>query len=488
MYSDSQITKQIRKLIKRISGTEKDSIWRQASDFFIEYSKKEAKLDSYKSRINELKSKLAQDSNQQNCTQYRKRLVEVKKNLASFTDSDLESRLVRHDTIVPIAREILALAESFDYEDTLRKSARFLGTLQLINPTEGNRVAEHNERTKPVYKAILCLRLFDQLYLDGLITESYIIESLGKVTPEKYQAFINEENEDYQKFTEKVKIPLIITALIQDIGNLHPDAKRILFGENSTLNPFRTLEQEHRKALLQINYRQTRHYISLGIGVGKYYGNYKVERDEFDEREIGKVAFMQGLLKRWANPKSILGNLIKVPQIYTSIILSTKDNYDYRALPKVYQILKINVERKHCHGKIVECLYRITGMFPMGYGITYLPKDSTGNSLDRYEYAIVTRLYPNKLKQPECRVATRSLSFISRGQDLRIEPDVNLYFPETAKKLSTMSKERLNEILELLASNYQERKNLDVIPRCWHGEEFFSLGKYQNLWNKVSDN
>jgi len=487
MYSDTQITKQIKELVAKVSGTEKGSVWRQASDFFIEYSKKQEQLDSFNERISELESKLAQDSNEKNCIQYRKDLAEVKKDLASFTDPDGEFRLIRHDTIVPIAREILALAESFDFEDTIRKSSRFLGTLQLINPTEGKRVAEQNERTKPIYKAILCLRLFDQLYIDGLITESYVIESLGDITPEKYQSFINDENEDYQKFTEKVKIPLIIMSLIQDIGNLHPDAKLILFGEKSTLNPFRTLEQKERKTLLQINYRQTMQYITLGIGEGKYYGNFKAERDEFNEREIGKVAFMQGLLKRWVNPKSVLGNLIKVPQIYTSIVLSTKDNYDYRTLPKVFQILKLNVERKHCHAKIVECLYRITGMFPMGYGITYLPLDSSGNSLDRYEYAIVTRLYPQKLQQPECRVATRSLSFISRGQDLQIERSCNLYFPETAKKLSTMSKERLSEILELLASNYKERQHLDVIPRCWHSKEFFSIGKHQNLWNKVSD-
>jgi len=487
MYSDTQITKQIKELVAKISGTEKGTVWRQASDFFIGLSKKQEQLDSYNERISELESKLAQDSNEQNCVQYRKDLAEVKNDLVVFAYPDAELRLIRHDTIVSIAREILELAESYNFEDTIRKSSRFLGTLQLINPTEGNRVAEHNENTKPVYKAVLCLRLFDQLYIDGLITESYVLESLGDVTPEKYESFINEENEEYQKFVEKVKIPLIIMALIQDIGNHHPDAKLILFGEKSTLNPFRTLPQEDRKALLQINYRQTMQYITLGIGAGKYYGNFKAEREEFDEREIKKVTFMQGLLKRWVNPKSVLGNLIKVPQIYTSIILSTKQNYDYRTLPKVYQILKLNVERKHCHVKIVECLYRITGMFPMGYGITYLPRDSAGNTLDRYEYAIVTRLYPTKLQQPECRVATRSLSFISRGQDLRIEQGNNLYFPETAKKLSTMSKERLNEILELLASNYQERQNLDVIPRCWHAKEFFSLGKYQNLWNRMGE-
>lgn len=487
MYSDTQITRQIKRLVKRISGDEKDSVLSQAREFYIKQCKEQAQLDSFQERISDLESKLAQDTDEKNCEQYRKNLVTAKKDLENFAGGDKEVRLARHDTIVPIAREILALSEGTDFEDTLRKSARLLGTLQLINPTEGSKVAESNERAKHTYKAVLCLRLFDQMYMNGLINDPYVKKCLADVPPKQYKSFINDESELYQEFTEKVKIPIILVAIIQDIGNHHPTARKILYGEGGTANPYRTLEQNTRKELLQINYRETHNYVNYGVGVGKYLGNFKAEREAFDERETAKLAFMQSLLKRWANSKNAMGNLIKVPQIYTSIIFSTKDNYDYRMLPKVFQVLKLNIERGHCHEKIVTCLYRITGMFPMGYGITYIPQDSAGNSLDRYEYAIVTKLYPEKAQVPECRVATRSLSFISRGQDISINRGSNLFFIDSAKQLSTMSKERLNEILELLASNYKERQHLDVIPRCWHAEEFFSIGKNQNLWNKTSD-
>ncbi len=53
-----------------------------------------------------------------------------------------------------------------------------------------------------------------------------------------------------------------------------------------------------------------------------------------------------------------------------------------------------------------------------------------------------------------------------------------------AKKIAKLSKERLNEILELLASNYQERQQLDLLPRCWHANEFFSVKAHQKLWNR----
>jgi hypothetical protein len=82
-------------------------------------------------------------------------------------------------------------------------------------------------------------------------------------------------------------------------------------------------------------------------------------------------------------------------------------------------------------------------------------------------------------------MATRKLTFIGYGQNLVISNNSNLYFTQTAKKLARLSKERLNEILELLSSNSQERKELDLLPRCWHANEFFSLKTNQNLWNKV---
>jgi hypothetical protein len=133
---------------------------------------------------------------------------------------------------------------------------------------------------------------------------------------------------------------------------------------------------------------------------------------------------------------------------------------------------------------VVDALYKITGMFPQGYGVTYIPVDEYGDILDRYEYGIVNQLYPPDGQHAMCRMATRHLAFIGYGQNVLVKPDKNLYFPETAKQLSSMSKERLNEILESLASNYQERQKLDLLPRYWHANEFFSAKTNQNLWNK----
>jgi len=81
-------------------------------------------------------------------------------------------------------------------------------------------------------------------------------------------------------------------------------------------------------------------------------------------------------------------------------------------------------------------------------------------------------------------MATRSLTFIGYGHDLVVKKTSNLYFVETAKAFSSISKERLNEILELLSSNYLERKKLDLLPRCWQPGEYFSMKTNQKLWNR----
>ena len=305
---------------------------------------------------------------------------------------------------------------------------------------------------------------------------------MGDISPEKYKTFAQDSPKDYQAFVDKVKVPLVMAALLQDIGNNHPESIAILRGEDGKQNPHRTLPIEERKALLQINYRETVKYLVDGIGAPIYIGNSKTDRDKYNVLEHKKLLFIKHLMKNAVNPKNGIGNLLKVPQIYSSIILSTKDSYNYKLLPKVYHALNQNAERGACSQVVVDSLVKITGHFPQGYGVTYIPNEPDIN--DRYEYAVVCQLYPASPEQPLCRSTTRNLAFIGHGQEFEIKKSNNLYFTETAKKFSTISKERLNEILELLVSNYSERKKLDLLPRCWHPGEFFTKNSHQKLWNK----
>ncbi|WP_019029560.1 hypothetical protein [Colwellia piezophila] len=405
----------------------------------------------------------------------------------SLQESSVEQmqRTERHSNLLSISLTILELAEGENYADNNRKSAQFLGTIQLIRPSEGKHVATNNEQRKSVYKAVLALRLLDRLILDGQMLEPYVNKFLTDISPEQYLDFADHDSEAYQRFTAQVKIPLIMASIIEDIGLYHPKSQSILLGGDGKLDPFRTLEVKQRKELLQINYRQTLKYVSEGVGMPIFVGNTKAEREQFIVDEQDKHAFIKLLLKASINPKNTIGNVLKVPQIYTSIIFSTKASYNYKLLPQVFQVLNKNAELGACAQLVVDALYKITGMFPQGFGVVYMPLGELSGTGDCYEYAIVNGLYPAKAEQPNCRMTTRKLTFIGYGQNTVIAINSNLYFTNTAKKLATLSKDRLNEILELLSSNSKERKKLDLLPRCWYGNEFFSVKANQNLWNKV---
>jgi hypothetical protein len=390
----------------------------------------------------------------------------------------------RYSSLVSIALTILELVEDGSFVENNRKSSQLLGTIQLLCPTEGMKVAKTNEQSKSIYKAVLCLRLLDQLIISDQISDPYVKKFLTDVSPKQYLNFATYDIIKYDRFNTQVKVPLIMAALLQDLGNYHPSAQSILLGANGKLNPFRTLDAIQRKALLQINYRETQKFLIEGIGIPTFIGNTRAARQEFMKDEQDKQSFIHTLLKTSVNPKKSLGNILKVPQVYTSIVLSTKNSYDYKLLPQVYQVLNKSAELGACCQVFVDALYKITGMFPQGFGVVYMPSGEFGEQSDCYEYAIVNALYPKKADEPNCRMTTRKLTFIGYGQNNTIKINSNLYFTATAKKISRLSKERLNEILTLLSSNSEERQKLDLLPRCWHANQFFSVKANQNLWNK----
>lgn len=480
---DTKFTLQVKAILNKLYGRSvlKDSLLEQAIEFYEKQPFYQNKLDNLNQQINELNTEEGGATTKRQLDKLEREYRDLKQ------EFKLESN-DRYRYLYNVCKDILALTESANFLDTVRKSAQVLGTIQLLCPTEGKRVAEVNERSKPLYKSVLILRLLDQLCIDQALiaSDGHLKSILGDVAGEDFKSMQESDTDTYEAFIENVKVPVLMASLLQDIGHFHPDAQRIVKGEDGSLDPHRTLPVEQRKALLQINYRETIKFLIDGIGVPIYVGNSKADRDKFNVAEHKKLVFIKHLLKSAIAPKQGIGNLIKVPQIYTSIILSTKASYNYKLLPKVYQALYQNAERGTCSPIAVDALRKITGDFPQGFGVTFIPKDSDGKSGDHYEYAIVNQLYPRDPKYPICRTATRGLTFISHGQDIEVDDEISLYNTDTAKRFAALSKDRLNEILEKLASNYQERKKLDLLPRCWHAGEFFGLPNHQKLWNKTS--
>jgi hypothetical protein len=485
MISESSSTKAISNIVKKIDSSSplKDSVYEEAADYFAKLPQIEKSLAMLQRDLTTAQKSLSSNSKPEKVKKLKHKVnINIKK-IKLFESTLDEERLARLHKLKSICDEILSLCIGKNKDDTNKKIAKLLGTLSLRTPEVINLALQYNQQSSHLYQAVLSLKLLDQLLEDKQVDNEYIMKrTLPDDTEETIPLWLEGKN----RFRLEVKIPLLMISLLHNVGLCHPIARQILKGKSGEDDEFRVLSTDERSALLKCNYQQTLNYLKDGLGLDKYVGGSRTEREVFNTKEREKLAFINLLLKSALNPKQSIGNLIKVPQIYTSVVLSTKRNFTYTSLPKGFIVLNKGVERGTINIQVVKSLLKITGIFPQGYGVTYIPKNSEEYDLDRYEFAIVNTLYPQDPYQPICRTSTKNLVFNSSGMDICIEPGNNLYFPEAQKKLMKVSPERLKEILSKLWSNFEERpEKHELIPKCWHPYEYFSFAKQQNIWNKV---
>jgi hypothetical protein len=476
----STYSKLVTTLINRICDTTAvaDSMYEQAVQYFQQAVAQQAEKIELEQQVFLFENRQKQVS-KRDLALVERNLLQAQNERQTFQQARNDEASTRLTILKKICLDILELCQGESQEDTNMNSAKLLGTIQLLSPTEGKYVAASNQKSKHLYKAILSLRLLDKLLADGELNNAYV--------QQRYMASKGKKHgkDEYDPFRDDVQIPLLMAALLQDIGNCHPEAQLILKGADGKADEFRVLENDERLALLQISYRESLKYVTQGLGLDKYSGNSREERDQFIKLEGERQNFVLMLLKNAIKPEHGIGNVLKIPQIYTSVVLSTKSSFAYETLPKVALVLEKGVEKGVYSKVAVDALLSITGIFPQGFGITYIPKDSDRQDLDRYEYAIVTGLYPADIRQPVCRMVTRNLTYNVSAQGCIVSVENNLYYPQARKKLERISEERLLEILSKLVSNFEERKNMPLLPKFWRPDEYFSYVKNQNLWNKV---
>ncbi|HSG53008.1 MAG TPA: hypothetical protein VLA40_12960 [Rheinheimera sp.] len=476
----STYSKSVSALISRIYDNTSvgDSVYEQAIRYFQQAEEQQAEKTELEQQVYLFENRQQQVS-QKDLALVERNLQQAQSEHSTFQQARDAEAAVRMSSLKKLCQDVLSLCQGESTEDTNLMSAKLLGTIQLLSPTEGKQVAPSNQKSKHLYKAILALRLLDKLLADGELNNAYVHNKFNASKEKKAAA------DEYDPFRDDVQIPLVMAALLQDIGSCHPEAQRILKGDDGKADEFRVLENDERTALLQISYRESLKYVMQGLGLDRYTGNSRDERDQHLKLEAERQNFVTFLLKNAIKPEHGIGNLLKIPQIYTSVVLSTKASFSYETLPKVTLVLEKGVEKGVYSKVAVDALIAITGVFPQGFGVTYIPKDSDRQDLDRYEYAIVTGLYPADIRQPICRMVTRNLTYNVSAQGCIISVENNLYYPQARKKLEKISEDRLLEILSKLVSNFEERKNMPLLPRCWHPDEYFSYVKNQNLWNKV---
>lgn len=476
---ESSYTKEVTTLIKLIHSNTpvKDSLYEQAIDFFSEADDDNALKIQLKNQVEE-----AREAANKTTGSAQKSAEIILQNMQLRLKDEInrqkKNQLKRQECILSLCQSILLLSEGCNYEETQTHSAKFLGTLLLLSPHEGKKLPELHEKLKPSYKAVLALRLLDKLISEKMLIDSYIQQFV-----ELHQRYPSEEGE-LSDFQYHVCIPIIMAILLQDIGLYHPSAQLILKGPDGDLDEYRVLDNAERKELLKISYHQSLNFLVNGIGVSPYKGNSKEDKLQYEKEALARLQFSRAILTDSVKPKTDAGNLLKIAQIYASVIFSTKTETNLNNLPKATLVLEKAALQQTINPQLCQSFISIVGHFPQGFGITYIPKDRENQDLERYEYAIVFALNPPNPFIPICRTATRHLTFNSVGKRISVPIDSNLYFANTRKKFSLISPERLEAILRKLWSNFEQRKQLELIPSCWNPYEYFGYQKFQNLWKR----
>ena len=403
---------------------------------------------------------------------------QLTKQIRNSSEKLEEERLARLERLDAVSTKIIELCEGDNWQETQQLSAKLLGTLMLLTRGPEGSFAKVHMRFKPLYKAVLTLRLVDRLLEHDTIAHKYL---------SKYrEAASRFRGNRYWRDKWKIELgrPLITSALLQDIGLQSPAAQTILKGENGDLDEFRLLDESQRKDLLKLNYHFTLRYLSDGLGQPNYVGNNKEERDRFNKTHKDASEFLLSLVKDAFVSKSGLGEIVKIPQIYVSIVLSTKSDYSRMSLPKGYMLIEQLAKKGGLNKQLAQDFVELVGYFPQGFGITYIPVNEKGQEKDQYECAIVIGLNPKNPAEPLCKVVTRNQKYITSGAQEIIPKGRNLYFPANRKKLMRVGQDRLGEIMSQLSSNFTPDAIDDLVPSFWEPYDFFGFKKHQNLWAK----
>jgi len=347
--------------------------------------------------------------------------------------------------------------------------------LQLTVPDSKRRWREVQFGYKALYRVTLSLRLLQHMLTQQLLNDAWIMQQYSQRNEKDMQC----------PFRLNVQLPLVMAVLLLDVGMLHPKALAVLAGNSDNLNPQRALQPEERQQLLQLSTAARQNFFTMALAVVRFRSNNKQEQQQDIAQQQQRLDFTERLLAAAEDPNSAIGSLLKVPQVYSSIVLPGRQRFAYEALPKATLLLKDAVKRGELNALYTGHLLKITGVFPQGFGVVFTAVHNDLSVHEKYDLAIVNQLYPAKAEEPLCRVVSRNLQYRRGGHNSCISVANNLYFKPARDRLAIMPQQRLQEILAGLSADFEPGQLRRFIPRCWHPEQFFSQSEHQNLWNNA---
>jgi hypothetical protein len=479
--NNSSFTISVDLLVNAISGvnSEKPSLYKQATDYFRNEPANKLKLNQLKVAIQDAKSSLQKLSGK-SARAVEQQLEHFSKNYQGERLRQKALRIQRLNDAIDVCLDILSLSEGENFDETQLKSAKFLTTLVLSSPEKGKKLAELHHRLKPAYKAVLSVRVLDKLVRDGVVKNAYILKN--HVADKRYVP----DATTYECYTQAVLLPIMLAAIFQDVGLQHPALIELLEGKEGEKDKFRLLEQQEREEMLALNYQYTVDYMKNALGCQQVDSGEESEVAEFNEAEKKRLKFQLGLVLDANSSKLGTSEIIKIPQIYASVVFSTKRDYQRKNLPTASILISQLAVKKVISPKVADVFVSIVGQFPLGFGIAYIAQDMSGNELDFYEYAIVSRLNPQQTDQPICRLVTKHMIFLPHGKTSVIKKGYNLHFQTARKKLVKIDPKRLAEVMQKLSHNFRVENSKPFVPYYWEPHEYFCVQGYQNLWSSTS--
>lgn len=477
--TDSQYTISVQALVKQIqnSSTSRNSLFELAALYFTSTDANARVLRSCQESLKSAEDYLKSVTDAKRADAHRL-VKKVQRELNEEKQKQLRSQQQCYKCIANICINFLKLAEGHSQQQTNTKSAKLLATLFMLSSSETQNRKQMHQLYKPLYKAVLSLRLLDKMLTDKKLVNNYIV---ARYNPDNRFSKVPDR---YSQFQLDVAIPVIIAAITQDIGMQHIEIQRLLKGVDGSIDEFRVLDKETRIPLLIMNHEQTKDFITNGIGLSVYEGQDPDKKIRYEKKQTNRQKFVLGLLRDAIKPtQGSIGNVIKIPQIYSSFILSTKPDYNFRDLPKVINVLNNAAKHASICTKATDCFIHLVGHFPLGFGMIYVPKHQVDEQLQDFYYAIVTKLNPKQPDSPTCRKITGQGEISDESKDFSLEPENNLFYRSVQKTLENLTEQQLATLHKAHMRELQDTKLPELVAGFWNPYRYFNISKHQNFWS-----
>lgn len=304
-----------------------------------------------------------------------------------------------------------------------KDAAKFLTTMMLRAPLPSDHIRNlNNEKNKPIYIAALTVCFLKRLLRRSMVEHEFITSRIPEMVPsEENPEQMVAEPKMLAKFNSDVVIPLVKAALIHNLGSYSVDADKIYAG-----NRYRLLEEEDRKRLVRTIHDDTLCYLNEGLGLAKIdIAKGEVENAETLKLEKDKFELMKTLITSYTNPRKPLGNILRIPVIYSSFMLSSKPKHKFELIYKAFDILKGGIDKEVMHKDYGEEFLRLVGRYPVGSGINFISKET-----HLPERAVVIGLNPPKVSTAIVKQVTKRQVQFDDHTQVAVSREYNIAYEE----------------------------------------------------------